>query len=257
MDSEKFNKEAWDKEVLNNNWWTKIVSEDEIEKIKKGEGGIRITTTKNIPPSWLELTKGKKTLSLCAGGGQQTPLLSSYGSIVTSLDISPRQIQQDREALDKFCLKAETVVGSVLEMPFENESFDVIVNPISLNFVPSLDKAYSEIDRVLKNGGYFMMGIANPVLYIFDEKKQNKRLRVKYTLPFSTESSLSKREIERKIKENDTFEYSHTLESIIRTILKRGFVLLDFFSDMADSEPTDSFINDSFLAFLFKKIVIN
>lgn len=248
MDIELINSLAWDEEVLRNNWWTKIVEEKEIEKAKNGEPQIRLTTSKIIPQEWLEKMKGKKVLALASGGGQQVPLLAAYGSHVTSLDISEKQIEQDRIALKKYSLTAETVVASMLSLPFENESFDVVFNPISLNFVEDLKRAYCEMSRVLKSSGTLMIGIANPVLYLFDEKKQDRKLKVKYTLPFSSLTSLSKKEIEKKERNRDTLEFSHTLSSILGLLIEMGFVIDGFYTDVALSEPTDSFIKDCFLA---------
>ena len=253
MNTEEVNRRAWDGEEEKGNWWTLITDEESIRKAREGKPEIRVTTTRPVPPSWYLPLKGRKVLSLCGGGGQQTPVLAAYGSEVTSLDISPKQIEQDRKALSLYALEAETVVGSVLALPFPDASFDAVVNPISLNFVEDLDRAYDEITRVLCRGGIFMMGIANPVLYLFDEKKQEKKLKVKYTLPFSANISLSEREREKRIQKGDTLEFSHTLESIIGGVLRRGFVLEDFFSDIALSEPTDSYISDPFLALLFRK----
>ncbi len=253
MKIEEANSRAWDREEKEGSWWSKIVEKEEVEKAKKGELNLRVTTSRFIPHSWCEKLKGKDVLNLCGGGGQQTPLLAAYGCCVTSLDISPCQIEQDRKALKMYSLSARTLLGSVLSIPFDDGEFDAIVNPISLNFVDDLEKAYSEISRVLRSGGYLMMGIANPALYLFDEKKQQKKLVVKYTLPFSSTVSLSKKEVERKEATHDTLEFSHTLDSIIGSMLRRGFVLEDFFSDRALSEPTDSFVHDCFLAFLFRK----
>ncbi len=253
MDTEEINSRAWDGEEERGNWWTRIVGEDEIASAREGKLSLRITTEKAVPSSWTEGLKDRDVLVLCGGGGQQTPLLSAYGSRVTSLDISPRQIEQDRKALEMYSLSAETVVASALSLPFPPSSFDAVVNPISLNFIEDIEKVYDEVDRVLRPGGIFMTGIANPVLYIFDEKKQRRKLRVKYTLPFSTTKSLAEREVEKKIASGDTIEFSHTLESIITPVLRRGFVMEDFFTDSSLSEPTDSYIHDSFLAFLFRK----
>ncbi len=247
------NSRAWDKEEETGSWWSKIVDESLIAKAREGNLELRITTERTVPESWSKMLKDKSVLVLCGGGGQQTPSIAAYGADVTSLDISERQIEKDREALSRYSLEAKTIVGDVLSLPFEDESFDAIVNPISLNFVSDLNKAYSEIDRVLKKGGVFMMGIANPVLYIFDEKKMEKKLKVKYTLPFSADKSLSEREYKKRIERNDTIEFSHTLESIITPLLRRGFVIEDFFTDRALSEPTDSYISDAFLSFLFVK----
>ena len=253
MDIEEINGRAWDREGERGNTWTRIVGEEEIEKAKEGDVRLRITTGKAVPPQWRDKLKGKKVLVLCGGGGQQTPLLAAYGCSVTSIDISRSQIETDRKALEMYSLEAETVVGSALSLPFPSSSFDAVVNPVSLNFIEDIEKAYSEIDRVLKKDGYFMMGIANPVLYLFDEKKQERKLVVKYTLPFSTTRSLSKREVGKKIKSGDTIEFSHTLASILSPLFRRGFIAEDFFSDSSLSEPTDSFIQDAFLAFLFRK----
>ncbi len=254
MDVEKINGRAWDGEEERGNWWTRIVSGESIRKAEKGDLELRITTSRSVPPSWYIPLKGRKVLSLCGGGGQQTPLLSAYGCTVTSIDISEKQIEQDRKALSLYGLEGETVVGSVLDMPFENSSFDAVVNPVSLNFVDDLGQAYDEITRVLRKGGTFMTGIANPVLYIFDEKKIEKKLKVKYTLPFSALTSLSEKEREKRIERGDTLEFSHTLSSIIGGILERGFVLEDFFSDSSLCESVDSFISDAFLGFLFRKV---
>ncbi len=257
MNTEEANKNAWDKEKKEGSYWSRVVKEEDIRKAKSGKPEIRITTKRTIPQTWYEKLKNKKVLVLCGGGGQQTPLLSAYGCDVTTVDISPEQIKADRNALSLYSLKAKTIEASVLSLPFENETFDSIVNPVSLNFVEDLDRAYSEITRVLKKGGYFMMGIANPALYLFDEKKQEKKLVVKYTLPFSSTHSLSKKELEKRIARCDTLEFSHTLEKIIGSLLRCGFTMVDYFSDSALSEPTDSFIYDSFLAFLFKKDTVS
>lgn len=253
MNVEDVNSKAWDKEEREGSWWSKIVTQNEIENARNGKLNLRITTSRTVPERWTEKLKDKKVLNLCGGGGQQTPLLSAFGADVTTIDISPNQIEQDRKALEMYGLDAKTVLGSALDLPFEDEEFDVIVNPISLNFIDDLERAYSEISRVLRKGGYFMMGIANPALYLFDEKKQRRKLVVKYTLPFSSTVSLSKKEVERKETRGDTLEFSHTLDTIIGSMLRRGFLLEDFFSDRALSEPTDSFVNDCFLAFLFRK----
>ena len=144
--------------------------------------------------------------------------------------------------------------GSVLSLPFEDESFDHIVNPCSLNFIEDLDKVYSEFHRVLRKGGSLIFGISNPILYIFDDKKIEKKLKVKYTLPFSDTSSLSPKELEKRLKEQDTVEFSHTLSSIISNLLSKGFVIDGFFSDGSGFEPLDSFVSDSYLAFKATKI---
>lgn len=248
MDTFEANKSAWNEEVRNGNCWTRIVDEKRIEKAREGEPDIWVTPTKCVPTSWISSFKGKKVLNACGGGGQQTPTLTAYGADVTVLDLSPMQLEQDRIALERYGLDAVRVEGSVTSLPFEDDSFDHILNPCSLNFVEDLGRVYDEFRRVLKVGGSLILGIANPILYIFDDKKQEKRLRVKYTLPFSDTKSLSRKELEKRIRNNDTVEFSHTLQTILGGLTDRGFAIDGFFSDYSGSEPTDSFVSDAYFA---------
>ena len=174
MDITKANSEAWDKEVDDKNWWTRIIDEEKIKNAKNGKPEIWVTPSVNVPLSWILPLKGKRVLNACGGGGQQTPILSAFGSLVTVIDISNKQLEQDRIALEKYNLKGEIVKGSVLSLPFEDQSFDHIVNPCSLNFIDDLDKVYSEFYRVLKKGGSLIFGISNPILYIFDDRRSKR-----------------------------------------------------------------------------------
>ena len=126
-----------------------------------------------------------------------------------------------------------------------------ISNPVSLNFHPDIDKVYRQVHRVLRPGGVFMFAIANPVMYMFDVKALERgRMRIRYTLPFSSEKSLSQRQRRHLVDSGDTFEYSHSLESIIGGVCRTGFVIRDFYSDTSDFEPVDSFVNDCYFAML-------
>lgn len=254
MDYKTLNSKAWDEEVRRNNFWTRIAGQEEIEKARSGKPEIRLSPSSYVPREWLEDARGKKTLLLAAGGGQQTPIMSAFGSIVTTVDLSKGQLMQDRKALDRYGLSASLIEASMDNLPLSDESFDYVMNPISLCFIEDIKAVYREVHRVLRKGGIFMFGIANPVLYIFDEKKQEKKLKVKYTLPFSDIASKSRKELERMERERDTFEYSHTLSDIIGSLLKTGFIIEGFYSDGADSEPTDSYIFDSYLVFRARKI---
>ncbi|MBP5163578.1 MAG: class I SAM-dependent methyltransferase [Spirochaetales bacterium] len=249
MDICEANRKAWNNESERRNYWTLMVSGERISAAKQGKPGIWVTPFKEVPLSWIEDLKGRSVLLACGGGGQQTPVLAAYGCNVTTIDISDAQIEQDRASLDRYGLEANLIRGNVLEMPFEDESFDAVIMPQAMNFIEDLGLLYSQIHRVLKEGGRFIFGTANPVIYTFDEKVQEHRLRMKYTIPFSHTRSFSEKELERRVQNNDTLEFSHTLDSIIGGLTKAGFVIDGFYSDDSGSELTDSFVCDSQLAF--------
>ncbi len=254
MDIEDINRIAWNEEVKRGNYWSRIVDEQEIRKAKEGKPCIMITPEKNVPFEWIKDSKGKKVLLLASGGGQQTPIMSAYGCDVTTVDQSEGQLEQDKIALDRYKLKANLVKADIRKTGLDPDFFDYVINPVSLNFIDDIISAYKEVHKVLKRNGFFIFGIANPILYTFDDKCQEKKLKMKYTLPFSDLKSLSKRTLDKRIKRKDTIEFSHTLDSIIGGLLHTGFVIEDFYSDKADSEPTDSFVYDSFLAFKARRI---
>ncbi len=247
MNYRDLNSKAWDEEVIRNNYWTRIITKEEALKARSGEPMIRLSPIKQVPLEWIKDTKGKDVLLLAGGGGQQTPMLAAYGANITTIDNSDLQLNQDKIALERFDLEAKLIKGSMDELPFEDECFDYVINPISINFVESASKVFDEVHRVLRAGGTFMYGVANPVLYIFDEKLQERKLKVKYTLPFSDSSAKSKREKEKMIRKKDTFEFSHTLNELIGGLIDKGFLINGFYTDGAYSEPTDSFIYDSYL----------
>ena len=80
-----------------------------------------------------------KILCLAGGGGQQGPILAALGGLVTVFDISHSQLELDRMVAKREGLKIKTVRGDMVDLTaFENESFDWILNPCSLCYVPNV-----------------------------------------------------------------------------------------------------------------------
>lgn len=59
--------------------------------------------------------------------------------------------------------KLVDIFASADDMPFENASFDTILCTNVLEHVANMEKAFSEISRVIKSGGYLIMSV--PFLY--------------------------------------------------------------------------------------------
>ena len=248
MDIYEANRKAWNNEVEKHNFWTLPISEAQIENARNGNPEIWVTPFKTVPLSWIEDLKGENVLLACSGGGQQTPVLAAFGANVTTLDISDNQLQQDRTTLQKYGLNAHLVRANVLDMPLPDHSFKAVIMPQAMNFIDDPDKLYSEVKRVLVPGGTFIFGTANPILYAFDERIQERKLKIRYTIPFSHTKSLSPKALASRIEKADTLEFSHTLDTILGLLTEKGFSITGFYTDSAGSEPTDSFVHDSHLA---------
>ena len=248
MDIYEANRSAWNNEASQGNFWTLMVKDEQIQKAREGSPEIWVTPFKSVPLDWIAEFKDKDILLACSGGGQQTPILAAFGANVTTLDISDSQINQDRAALEKYGLHATLVQANVLEMPFEDNSFHAVIMPQAMNFIDDLERLYTEVKRVLRSGGVFIFGTANPILYTFDERIQDRKLKVRYTIPFSHTKSLSEKALASRLSRSDTLEFSHTLDSILGLLTLKGFAITGFYTDSAGSEPTDSFVHDSHLA---------
>jgi SAM-dependent methyltransferase len=105
---------------------------------------------------WKEL--GKHTiLDIGCGRGRHSLFLAEMGFDVTATDISPQGIEQlEKEAkLRKLDGKIKTLVCDMLELPFENDSFDCILGFLSITHTdyPGLKKLISKIYSMLKKSG--------------------------------------------------------------------------------------------------------
>jgi len=68
-----------------------------------------------LPAKLLGDLKGKTVLDLCAAPGGKTLQLAAAGAEVTALDLSAHRMERVRENLARVELKAETVVGDLLD----------------------------------------------------------------------------------------------------------------------------------------------
>ena len=234
MDVLAHNREAWNKEVEDGNRWTLPVSPEEIANARRGEWGIYLTPTKTVPREWYPPLSGAEVLCLASGGGQQGPILAAAGAVVTVYDNSPRQLEQDVMVAEREGLPIITIEGDMADLGrFADESFDLIVHPVSNTFVPDVKPVWREAYRVLKSGGRLLSGFTNPWAYLFDfELEEGERiLQVKHQLPYSDLENLSTEERGRFFGLDSPIEYSHTLEDQIGGQLAAGFLISGFYED--------------------------
>lgn len=246
---------AWDWEVSQNNIWTDGVTEEQIEKARLGELEMILTPFKIVPPGWVSNVKDKKVLALACGGGQQAVLMALAGAQVTLFDISGKQLEQDKKYCEELGLQMAIIQGDMRDLScFDDKSFDLIFNPTSTVFIDSVHSMYEHCHRILKPGGEFLTSITNPILYLFDEKKIRKgKMKVKYTLPYSTVKSLSEKELGKRLLKHDTLEFSHTLQDSLAGLTDAGFLLAGIYTDVSGNMTLDSFIHDCYLGVRAKK----
>jgi SAM-dependent methyltransferase len=241
MSVREYNRAAWDRQVESGNRWTVPVDGPAIAAARQGQWQVFLTPTKAVPRTWFPDLPGADVLCLASGGGQQGPILAAADARVTVLDNSPRQLAQDRMVAERERLELRTVEGDMADLHmFAAASFDLIVHPVSNNFVPDVRPVWREAYRVLRQGGALLAGFGNPVIYIFDwPLLEQGVLEVRHRLPYSDLESLSEEEKRRFEQEGQPFEFSHTLEDQIGGQIDAGFLIAGFYEDVNLSDEED------------------
>jgi SAM-dependent methyltransferase len=245
MDLLDHNRTAWNKLVEERNQWTIPVEKNLIEEARTGRFSILLTPTIPVPDDWIPQIRGKNILCLASGGGQQGPILSAAGAIVTVFDNSQAQLEQDRFVANRDNLAITTIQGDMRDLSlFEDESFDLIFHPVSNCFIDDVNKVWQECYRVLKKGGVLLSGLCNPLTYIFDfeEWDNHNKLLVRYKIPYSDLEQLPPDQLKAKIAKKDTVEFGHTLDDLIGGQIKAGFVISGFYEDTAGGDLLDPYI---------------
>jgi SAM-dependent methyltransferase len=250
-----YNREAWNSQVRKGNQWTVPVDEDVVAAARKGDWQIVLTPEKAIPRNWFpNQLEGCQILCLASGGGQQGPILAAAGADVTVFDLSPDQLERDRQVADREDLDLKTVEGNMQDLSiFADETFDLIVHPCSNTFVPDVNPVWREAYRVLKAGGRMMAGMINPLLFLFDEADlEQGRFEVKYKQPYSDLETADEATLQRYKDEQEPLVFGHSLTDQIGGQLRAGFKLIDFYEDTWPDYPISKF-TDSMFATLVEK----
>jgi ubiquinone/menaquinone biosynthesis C-methylase UbiE len=94
-------------------------------------------------------------LEIGSGTGYFSLNLLQLGAIqrLTATDISPGMLNRLSTTAEGLGLEVDTVATEAEELPFEDESFDLVFGHAVLHHIPNLDKAFAEFRRVLRPGG--------------------------------------------------------------------------------------------------------
>jgi ubiquinone/menaquinone biosynthesis C-methylase UbiE len=97
----------------------------------------------------------ERSLEIGAGTGYFTLHLLAAGVVRSAVatDISPRMIDVLQANAERMDLDVETAVCAAEELPFEDESFDLVLGHAILHHIPDLTRAFAEMRRVLRPGG--------------------------------------------------------------------------------------------------------
>jgi len=104
----------------------------------------------------LKIDSKTKVLDIACGKGSTAFYLAEkYGCSVVGIDLSEELIQEAKDTCRKKKLnkQVEFIVGNAMDLPFDDNQFDVAISQGILVFVDDKNKTINEAFRVLKNGG--------------------------------------------------------------------------------------------------------
>lgn len=104
----------------------------------------------------IPLADGRRYLEIgCGVGVVARTVASEYGLDVTAIDVDPEQIAlAKRDAGSAPHLRF--IEGDASDLAFDDGQFDIVLSFMATHHIPKLDRALSEIRRVLRPGGHFV-----------------------------------------------------------------------------------------------------
>ncbi|MEO0471582.1 MAG: class I SAM-dependent methyltransferase [Bacteroidota bacterium] len=202
---------------------------------------------------------GKDVLCLASGGGQQSIGFALLGANVTVVDFSAKQLEKDREVAEAYQKDVRIVKADMQDLSFaDNQAFDIVYQPYSINYVPSVEKVFDEVARVLRPGGTYDLMFHNPFVHgswtdgCWGSEWQKEDLwRGKgYPIwqpyrdgePIRTDDPHWNfaNQTEGEIQLDSPQEYRHTLSTMVNGLIKRGFEICELKEETGnqfDAEP--------------------
>jgi SAM-dependent methyltransferase len=170
--------------------------------------------------------RGWRVLCLAAAGGRHSALYHAAGAVVTVLDISDGMLELDRRIAQELKFNARLIQGSMVDMPMLRDGeFDLVVHPVSTCYVPNLAKVFTEVARVLKPQGLYISQHKQPINLQSSLKTKNGHYAIETEIGNVAINSQS--DEPSSLREPNTREFAHSLESILGGICRSGMVIED------------------------------
>ena len=205
------------------------------DTISKDYDGLNRVISFGIDVKWrkkvvnlVKDVKPKNILDIATGTGDLAiNLVKTDADKIIGLDISSGMLEIGKQKILKKSLedKIELVLADSENMPFEDNTFDAITVAFGVRNFENLEKGLSEILRVLKpNGIFVILETSVPTKSPF---KQGYNLYTKHILPLIGKLFSKDRSAYKYLCESaSVFPYGEALNNILRNI---GFINVEDF----------------------------
>jgi SAM-dependent methyltransferase len=125
-----------------------------------GDFGQIANYTARIAEEFVErigIKPGSRVLDVACGTGNTALPAARTGASVTGVDIAPNLLEQARKRAAAEGLEIRFEEGDAEDLPYSDQSFDVVLTMFGAMFAPRPDVVAAELVRVCKPGGLIAM----------------------------------------------------------------------------------------------------
>ncbi|MEN8857793.1 MAG: bifunctional demethylmenaquinone methyltransferase/2-methoxy-6-polyprenyl-1,4-benzoquinol methylase UbiE [Flavobacteriaceae bacterium] len=202
--------------------------------ISKNYDGLNRVISFGIDVSWrkkvvkiVSKNNPQQILDIATGTGDLALMMSQLNPAkIVGLDISEGMLEVGKQKISKANLsdKIEMVVGDSENMPFDDNTFDAITVSFGVRNFANLDKGLTEIRRVLKpNGTFVILETSNPTKFPF---KQGYKFYTSFILPIIGKIFSRDKVAYSYLSESaNYFPFGETFDNILK---KNGFINTEY-----------------------------
>ena len=111
--------------------------------------------------SLLPEVKDKRVLDAACGPGVYSEWLIEHGAKVVAVDASSKMIELAKRRLGDAADIRQADLSKLLTF-LESESFDIVLSPLTMEYIEDWTSTFREFHRVLRPAGYFILSVTHP-----------------------------------------------------------------------------------------------
>jgi ubiquinone/menaquinone biosynthesis C-methylase UbiE len=241
----KINKSDIQIEDLRNSWndnsidWNKNYNEF-------GDSLRKYAAPYELIKDMLEIENGNKVLDAGCGSGYLSCLLAKDGSDVTGVDFSRKQLMLAHDRAKNFNLKINFINNDLNELvSLKDNYFDRVVSLTVFSNIPTIRLACSQIYRVLKQGGIFLLIEIHPCFSMQGFMKIKSvwdSQRFDEILYWAVDNYFNSTAVKTNYSSmpSPTISFRHTLSDYFHALNANGFLVDNLYEPCPTDENIDN-----------------